>query len=507
MSLANALFEIEKELLNELAREFDLRIIKFGHDFFWERLRFNKYESKRLTKNLRNMITGTKYSRHVVINPDQLKELFDKYGIEADVIINCRDFHNPPKISESRIREFRKAFKITEDDIVIILPVRTIERKGLETALEIIRHALKDLSDEEQKRIKVLITHPGDAGERQYAENIIAAFKSVLGKNRVIDASNGKRWKKAKQFVLGEAYASSDLGMMMSRAEGFGNALDELFLHKLPVVVRRYPIYRKYIVPLGFANIELNGPGEDDGFAPKKSFKPVVKRTVEVIRSIGRVKELKKLKQKLIGLEEYSLRVKALVEMRERVISSLRFGTTDSYLKAESIILKLENHEILREVAWDSMVSEITLILRENNQANMLNFLETKLIEFLKNNSCLDKRTLIGLTNVIRAKKDEKTVEEALNKSSRMAFNRWRNSNISDELFKQIENQFQYSGLSFEIVSAKDIIDTLNILINEEGVTKMTEKNFKLGKEHLSLVQLRKSFLGVMKKLYEPEEH
>ena len=507
MSLADALFEIEKEVLNELSREFNIRIIKFGHDFFWERLKFSKYESKRLTRNLRNMITGTKYSRHVVINPDQLKELFDKYGIKGDIIVNCRDFHNPPKISESRIREFRKAFKIGEDDIVIAFPVRKIERKGLDSAIQIVRKVLKGLSDEEQKRVKVLFTHPGDDGERQYAEDIMTEFESILGKNRIIDVSDGKRWQKAKEFVLDEAYASSDLVLMMSRIEGYGNALVESWLHKLPVVVRRYPIYRKYIALLGFANIELNGQGEDDALAPDKNFKSVVIRTVEMIRSIERVKELKKLKQKLIALEQYSLRARALVETRDRIIKSLQLETTEVELTVESIISKLQKHEILGEVNWQPMVSEITLILRKNHQANMLGFLESELIEVLKKNSRLERRTLTGLTNVIRAEEDKKTIEETLNKSSRLELNRWRNSNISPELLNEIKSQFQYSGLSFETVSAEDIIDMINILIDEEWVTKMTKKNFELGKEHLSLKRLRKSFLAVMKKLYEPEEH
>jgi glycosyltransferase involved in cell wall biosynthesis len=235
--------------LVETVMETPVACIAHHHDFVWERDRFlvncvDDYLVTAFPPRLAQI-------DHVVINTQAASEFSRRTGLPCTVIPNVMDFDHPPP--NGAPRGLRRALGIGDDDILVLQPTRIVQRKGIETTIELVRR----LAD---PRIKLVISHAaGDEGA-SYVRRV-AEYAALLGVELIlagdlIDAGSGAG---GARFSIWDAYAEADLVTYPSTYEGFGNAFLESVYHKKPILCNRYSIFRTDIEPLGFNTIEIDG--------------------------------------------------------------------------------------------------------------------------------------------------------------------------------------------------------------------------------------------------------
>ncbi len=277
-----ALSEAITEVLEEISRERQIKLIKHSHDFYWERDRFIVASGGNLERELKMMVADRpKNSVTLVINSIQQKFLKEHFGIDAYVVPNVRDFDNPPVIDKAKLEGFLKYFNIDKDkEYLILLPVRPLERKNLELAFEIIEKMMKELSGNAKgKKVKVMLTHPsGDEGVVYWEK--LKGMVSAKGID-LIDAGDGKENPKAGEFDLATAYAACDIVFYPSKLEGYGNVVPEAMYYKKPFVIYPYRIYLQDIKPIGIKCIEAETASD-----------AVIHEIIELLQSPQKVKEM-----------------------------------------------------------------------------------------------------------------------------------------------------------------------------------------------------------------------
>ncbi len=245
------------EVLTEISRERQIKLIKHSHDFYWERDRFVVMPGENLDNDLQKMVKGSlENSATIVINSVQQEFIKAAFKIDAAVAPNIRDFDNPPVIDKSQLKEFLNYFKIDKDrQYLVLLPMRPIARKNLELVFEQIEKMMQELSKRPgSKKVKVMLTHPGGDEGDGYWEKLKADVRQ-RGID-LIDAGDGIENPRAGQFNLATAYAACDIVLYPSKLEGYGNVVPEAMYYKKPFVIYPYPIYLRDIKPLGIKCIE-----------------------------------------------------------------------------------------------------------------------------------------------------------------------------------------------------------------------------------------------------------
>ena len=241
--------------LTEFIAETGLPTVSHNHDFYWERKRFSvncvwDYINKAFPPR-------HPFIRHVVINAEARNQIALRRGSSAIIIPNVMDFANPPVIPDDYASDVREILGIRNDEYFILQPTRVIQRKGIEHAIELVRHL-------DRKRIKsrLVISHSsGDEGDeyeqrvREYSKllRVNTLFVSDLIKDKRIITKDGK-----KIYTLYDIYPHADLVTYPSSYEGFGNAFLEAVYFKKPILVNNYSIYLHDIKPKGFRVIEMD---------------------------------------------------------------------------------------------------------------------------------------------------------------------------------------------------------------------------------------------------------
>jgi glycosyltransferase involved in cell wall biosynthesis len=249
----------------ETVMETGIGCIAHHHDFVWERERFlvngvDDYLMAAFPPPLRQM-------QHVVINSQAASEFSRRTGLSCRVIPNVMDFDHPSDLPDDYSRDFRLSIGLKPDDFLILQPTRVVQRKGIETTIEMIR-CLDD------SRCKLVITHTaGDEG-RAYLERI-HNYAELLGVEIIfvepwISSERGRDAEGRKVYTIWDAYANADLIAYPSTYEGFGNAFLETVYYKKPILANRYSIYRTDIEPCGFRAILIDGFLTDDVLAQVK---------------------------------------------------------------------------------------------------------------------------------------------------------------------------------------------------------------------------------------------
>ena len=236
--------------LVETIMERPVACIAHHHDFVWERDRFlvNCVDDYLVTAFPPRLMQID----HVVINTQAASEFSRRTGLPCTVIPNVMDFDQPPTRGRGGLRA---ALGIGDDDIPILQPTRIVQRKGIETTIELIRRL-------DDPRVKLVISHSaGDEGGA-YAQRV-ADYAALLGvelilADRLIGAGTGVDDEDAP-FSIWDAYEEADLVTYPSTYEGFGNAFLEAVYHRKPILCNRYSIFRTDIEPLGFNTIEIDG--------------------------------------------------------------------------------------------------------------------------------------------------------------------------------------------------------------------------------------------------------
>lgn len=241
--------------LRDLIAERHLPTIAHHHDFMWERERFAvswmKPELEEIFPPKLDSIV------HVVINSLAHEELHARTGIAAEVIPNIFDFTHFHYGLDREALGFRKAIGVDELDWLVLQPTRIIPRKGIEDAIELVRQLRLPVNRGQlfDRDVKLVLSHPsGDEGQEYFRklrdQARAGGVPLIYAADQVAICERGP--KAPGQFRLWDAYLNADFVTYPSHIEGFGNAFLEAVYYRLPLLIRRYPIFVRDIEPLGF---------------------------------------------------------------------------------------------------------------------------------------------------------------------------------------------------------------------------------------------------------------
>ncbi len=238
----------------ETIMESGVSCIAHHHDFVWERERFfvnavDDHLHAAFPPPLGQV-------QHVAINSRAAKEFSRRTGQPCRMIPNVMDFEHPPPPPDEYSQGFRESIGLAQGDYLILQPTRIVQRKGIETSLELIRRI-------DDPRCKLVITHSsGDEGHA-YAERV-RQYADLLGVEFIlaepwISGERGTTPEGRKLYTIWDAYSDADFVTYPSTYEGFGNAFLEAVYFKKPILCNLYGIYRTDIEPCGFEEILMDG--------------------------------------------------------------------------------------------------------------------------------------------------------------------------------------------------------------------------------------------------------
>ena len=163
--------------------------------------------------------------RHVTIN-ELTRHQFNERGFEATTIRNGFDVHAD---LGDRERE-RNRLGFTNDELVLVHPVRAIERKNVPLAIDIAQRL----------GATYWITGPAEEGYGATLHELLA--NATQRGIRVVHESSSS---------LADMYAASDAVVFPSIWEGFGNPPIDAAIHRRPAIVGHYPVAEE-LRALGF---------------------------------------------------------------------------------------------------------------------------------------------------------------------------------------------------------------------------------------------------------------
>ncbi len=175
--------------------------------------------------------------RHVTINDLSKRELRDR-GLEASTIRNAFD-PDPPL---GRRDLTRHALGLS-DERLLLLPTRAIARKNIPGAIRLA----------EVLGAVLWLLGPSEDGYEPHLQHLLANSEVVV------------RRRLGEGFDIHDAYAASDLVVMPSTWEGFGNPVLESVTHRRPLAVHPYPVLRE-IQSFGFRFFGLDDVSEIEAF-------------------------------------------------------------------------------------------------------------------------------------------------------------------------------------------------------------------------------------------------
>ena len=201
------------------------------HDPPWQRARF---------AHIRELPPDDAQWIHVTINRFTEQEFIDR-GLTATTIYNGFDTSEPPGDRES----VRQALEVSDDTVLVLHPVRAIERKNVPAAIAL------------AESIGATYWLPGPA-EEDYAPELA----------RVLDRARCPVLRRpvsslAPETTMADLYAASDLVAFPSTWEGFGNPPIEAAIHRRLAAVGDYPASQE-LAALGFRWLD---PADTDAVA------------------------------------------------------------------------------------------------------------------------------------------------------------------------------------------------------------------------------------------------
>jgi mannosylglucosylglycerate synthase len=278
--------------IKQLVQHTGIPTVCHDHDFSWERGDRYKTPFPEVEKIVKDTFPlRSPHAKHAVINTHAKKTLKEKYNINAVIVPNVMDFNLPYGEKDKYNMDLLESINLNKDDIPLFQVTRIVERKGIETALELI-HRLDD------KKVKLVITgSAADDNRMGYYKELIEIINNRKLNKRVVFAHHrvlndrGQTQQGEKIYSLSDAYAHATASTYFSTYEGFGNAFVEAVLGKTPIFVNNYkPVYWPDIGSKGFEAVMI----EDN------------KLTDEATAEIDKIIHNKKL-QKEISEHNYNL--------------------------------------------------------------------------------------------------------------------------------------------------------------------------------------------------------
>jgi glycosyltransferase involved in cell wall biosynthesis len=173
--------------------------------------------------------------RHVTINEISRRELAER-GIEATTIYNCFDTQASPGNRDGT----RSALGVSSDERLFLQPTRALPRKNIAGGMAL-AHRLG---------ATYWLLGPAEDG---YGPELNRLFAQAEG--RVLHGSTGIEEPPGAV----DAYAASDLVLLPSTWEGFGNPALESAVHRRALVIGPYPVARE-LAEFGFEWFPLDDP-------------------------------------------------------------------------------------------------------------------------------------------------------------------------------------------------------------------------------------------------------
>lgn len=246
----------------EFIYETEIPTIAHNHDFYWERQRFRSHATMDYFRKAFPPVHPC--IQHVVINSIAGEELARRTGERWTLVPNVLNFSNVPTGMDDYTRDFRREVGIDDDALFVLQPTRVVQRKGIETAVEVVKRL------DHPKPVLVISHEAGDEG-MEYQERV-KSFADFLGVDLRIIAdriseTRGVNAEGKKTYTLWDIYPHCDLVTYPSTYEGYGNAFVEAVYFRKPVVVNRYSIFEADIEPKGFDVVALDGYVTDDAMA------------------------------------------------------------------------------------------------------------------------------------------------------------------------------------------------------------------------------------------------
>jgi glycosyltransferase involved in cell wall biosynthesis len=195
------------------------RAIFHHHDLAWQREHLAHLEGPRSQHRW----------RHVTINDRSRRELLER-GVEAVTMMNSFDC-DPPVGGRTTTRD---ALGVGTE-VLVLFPSRVIARKNIAAALQL----------SASLGAVLWILGPAEDGYGPTLEQLIN------------EAGVEVRRGLPPGFEIHDAYAASDLVVMSSTWEGFGNPVLESVTHRRPLALHRYPVAEE-IVAYGFEFFNLD---------------------------------------------------------------------------------------------------------------------------------------------------------------------------------------------------------------------------------------------------------
>jgi mannosylglucosylglycerate synthase len=194
------------------------RALFHHHDLPWQRAHLSHLEAPRDAPSW----------HHVTINELSRRDLLER-GVHAVTLMNSFDCE-PPR---GRPDATRMVLDLEQQPLVL-MPSRALPRKNVEGALGLC----------ESLDAVFWLLGPAEDGYEATLEGLLAA-SSVVTRRGIPDG-----------FDIHDAYAASDLVVMPSTWEGFGNPVLESVTHRRPLALYPYPVACE-IIDFGFRFFDL----------------------------------------------------------------------------------------------------------------------------------------------------------------------------------------------------------------------------------------------------------
>jgi mannosylglucosylglycerate synthase len=191
------------------------RVVLHHHDLPWQRAAFREHE-----RVLPPHIEG---ALHVTINHRSRRELEARGITPVATIHNRFDLDSePPTACRAPVRA---ALGFADHDLVLLQPARAIERKNVPGG---VRYATELQRLLPERRVRYWLSGPAEDGYEGTLARVLERSTVPTTVGRVDTAA--------------EAYAASDVVLLPSTWEGFGNPTIESIAQRRPLVVFPYPV-------------------------------------------------------------------------------------------------------------------------------------------------------------------------------------------------------------------------------------------------------------------------
>jgi glycosyltransferase involved in cell wall biosynthesis len=208
------------------------RVVFHHHDLPWQRTTFRDFEDE-----VPPRVDG---ALHVTINHRSRRELEARGFDNAMTIHNRFDLDTPP--ADSQRGPVRAALGFDDDDLVLLHPARAIPRKNVPGG---VRYAAQLQRALPERRVRYWLSGPAEDG---YADTL-----ARVQERSTVPMTIGRVERP------GDAYAASDVVVLPSTWEGFGNPTIETIAARRPLVVFRYPVLGE-ITAYGLRYFDLDDP-------------------------------------------------------------------------------------------------------------------------------------------------------------------------------------------------------------------------------------------------------